>query len=271
MNITKEQLLVWDNNRLINPITKRKIKESGSVYKKILNKYNEIIKENKVSVDKKVSEDDIKEKYIDNYKDFRKNKIDPLIHEQLPFDKMTEKDLFIFPYKWNPYTGERLEIDENGPLYFDPDTLIRYFYVNRINNLWFSEKSGFQGYYGNAVGNGPDFNIKGRGDHRNWYLFRLPIPDGYLDINHCHQSVTMGPILTDKEIKEIYCKAKHYKKNYRKLYKRSRPNLEKMNNYYKLAISKNPLNLNIDIIDKEYFDQVSYIENTNNIKLLYKI
>ena len=118
--------------------------------------------------------------------------IDPLLHEKLPFyDKHDKKDLFSFKYKWNSYTGERENIDENGPLYFDPIALIHYFYVNRLNNLWISNNNGFKGYYGDALGNGPDFYIAGRGDFRNWYLFRLPIPDCYLHKEHNNQVVTM--------------------------------------------------------------------------------
>ena len=69
-------------------------------------------------------------------------------------------------------------------LYFDPNTLIHYFYINRLKNLWIDESiedgNYYQGHYGYAVGNGPDFEIKGRGKHPDWYLFRLPIIDCYM-------------------------------------------------------------------------------------------
>ena len=44
---------------------------------------------------------------------------------------------FEFKYKWDPYTGERLnDLDPNGPLVFHPDILIKTFYSNRLNKLW---------------------------------------------------------------------------------------------------------------------------------------
>lgn len=262
MNITNEQLIQWNNNKLINPTTKRKIKENGPMYKKILKKYNEYLLNNK-SINEIIN-------YIDPYLDFRKNKIDPLLQEKLPISsEYTEKDLFIFKYKWNPYSGEREGFDPNGSLYFDPDTLIHYFYINKLNHLWIKNDNNFEGYYGNGVGNGPDFKIQGRGDHRNWYLFRLPVIDCYLDKQHCRQSVTMGPILTENEIKEIYRKAKRYKNNYFDLYKRRRPNLLTLKKYYDLAINKNPMNLNEDIID-DYIED-SFRINTENIYKLSRL
>ena len=220
MIITEGVLNKWNDNRLINPVTNKKIKRNGPTYRKYEIEYNKFIK-NKDS-----------NKLIDSYTDYRKNKIDPLLHLSLPVeDKYSIKDLFEFKYKWNPYTGERLDIIEpNGPLYFDPDTLIHYFYVNRLNNLWIKTNNNFNGYYGDALGNGPNFIINGRGDFRNWYLFRLPIPDCYLYSDHNLQSVTMGPILNDKEIKEIYIKAKRYGNNYFNLYKKKRPNLLTLKN-----------------------------------------
>ena len=120
-----------------------------------------------------------------------------------------DKDLFKFKYKWNSYNGERInDLDENGPLCFDPNSLIHYFYINRLNNLWNEPYTDvfnnyIEGYYGDAVGNGPDFELSSRGKHLDWYLFRLPISDEYLNRGHCFQSVTMGPKLTDIEIKNI--------------------------------------------------------------------
>ena len=37
-SISNEKLLEWNNNRLINPITKRKIKENGPTYSIFLKK-----------------------------------------------------------------------------------------------------------------------------------------------------------------------------------------------------------------------------------------
>ena len=59
----------------------------------------------------------------------------------------------------------------------------------------------------------------------------------------------MGPILNDKEIKEIDKMAKKYKNNYFKRFNRKRPSLMKMKILYDSAINKNPdLGINKDII-----------------------
>ena len=46
MNITDDILNKWNNNRLINPLTKRSIKLNGPTYNKFLKKFNE---SNKIS------------------------------------------------------------------------------------------------------------------------------------------------------------------------------------------------------------------------------
>ena len=185
--ISKEQLIEWNNNKAINPVSKRKIKINGPMYKKIKELYDKSI------VTKK------KTKFT-NYENYRRNKIDPILLVDLPMNDMEEKDLFKFEYKWDPYTGLRSkQKDPNGALYFDPNVLINYFYANRLNNLWIDEyfdgNDYIQGHYGDALGKFPNFEIKGRGPHPEWYLFRLPIIDCYLEDEHSLQMVTMGPIL----------------------------------------------------------------------------
>lgn len=261
MLFTEEQLYKWNNNKLINPITNKKIKLNGPTYKKYFIEYNNFLKKKENN------------KLLDSYKKYREDKIDPLLHITLPIDtKYSDKDLFKFEYKWNPYTGDRLDIiEENGPLYFDPDTLIHYFYVNRMNNLWIYNNDNFNGYYGDALGNGPNFNIVGRGDYRNWYLFRLPIPDCYLYKDNNLQSVTMGPKLTDKEIKEIYTKAKRYGNNYYINYKKKRPNLIKLKFHYEKSISNNPDNFDKEILNDNYVKKLIYNINTKNVYILSKM
>ena len=220
-----EELRKWNENKLINPRTKRKIKLNGPVFKKIKKIYN-----------KKYKDDD-----PINYKHFRINKIDPLLLENLPFNGMKNNDIFKFEYKWNPYSGVRLnEKDINGPLYFDPNALIHYFYTNRLNNLWingyYQNEDFIQGHYGDALGKYPDFEIRGRGKHPEWYLFRLPIIDCYLENNNYSQAVTMGPILTDNEIKKIYRMSKRYKIYFQEMYGYKRPNLIKFKQIYDKAV-----------------------------------
>ena len=198
---TKNNLEIWNRNKLYNPFTKRKIKLNGKTYNKLQNLYLELFSQN-----------------LNDYKYFRKNKIDPILLEQVDPNKT-----FSFKYKWNPYSGEKLdEIDENGPLFFDCNSLINYFYVNRLNNLWIpSHNEGdflVEGHFGDALGKYPDFNIKGRGTHKQWHLFRLPIIDCYVPKNNSLKYITMGPILSDKDLKKIYklSNKNTYKKTYKK-------------------------------------------------------
>ena len=45
LNLTKKHLVEWGKNKLLNPLTKRKIKENGPVYKKIKKQYDITMKE----------------------------------------------------------------------------------------------------------------------------------------------------------------------------------------------------------------------------------
>jgi len=198
---TKNKLELWNRNKLFNPFTKRKIKLNSKTYNKLKNLYEESFTQK-----------------LNDYKYFRVNKIDPISLEEI--DPNTA---FSFKYKWNPYTGERLnEIDENGSLLFDCNSLIYYFYTNRLNNLWIpSHNEGdffVEGHYGDALGKFPDFEIKGRGSHKEWHLFRLPIIDCYVPKNSSLKYITMGPILSDKDLKKIYklSNKNAYKKTYKK-------------------------------------------------------
>jgi len=219
---TEDEIEEWETNKGVNPRTKRKIKINGPTYKILECAYNKLnINSEIIQIDnndnipiqqqtsiknsiEEQSDSDVDDCTSDeNYKTFRLCKVDPIMYE-----KVDERWAFKFKYKWNPYSGERTdECDENGPLYFDPEYLINFWYKSRMNNLWkedSDENDGYyHGYYGDAVGSGPDFNIKGRGKHYEWYLFRLPILDCYLDKEHNHQYITMGPILTNEEIKLI--------------------------------------------------------------------
>jgi len=263
-NPTNTEIEKWINNKGINPRTGRKIKINGPTYK-IYDFYsNKTINKND-NINKSI--------VVDNYIDYRNKNLDPILQLELPLDNFKLSNVFKFKYKWNPYTGERMGIDQNGYLSFDPDTLIYYFYNNRLNYLW--EKSSdlnYSDYYGDAMGNGPEFNINGRGSHPDWYLFRLPIIDCYLNNGHCHQAVTMGPILSDKEIKEIDRIAKQYKNNYFKRFNRKRPSLFKMKILYDQAINKNPdLGINSDLIP---FIETIFLEKMKtdiNMKAIKKL
>ena len=260
-DISDEQLFEWNKNKCVNPLTKRKIKLDGPMYRKFSKIYNS--KKNKL-------------KKINSYKSFRQNKIDPILFEQLPFRNYDESSLFKFGYKWNPYTGERYNIkDEDGPLCFDPNILIHYFYTNRLNNLWidgyYDGNDFIQGHYGDALGKFPDFEIKGRGKHPEMYLFRLPIIDCYLEEDYNKMIVTMGPILTDKEIKKIYSLSKKYGSYFKNTYGYKKPNLVKLKTLYDNAVSpcsEYDNNINNNIISKEELDIIKFQINSDSVKNL---
>ena len=155
---------------------------------------------------------------------------------------------------WDPYTGHREDIDPYGPLYFDPDSLIYTIWIKRLNNLWVEgkEELGYhtQGYYSDGVGAGQNFEIVGRGSHPEWYLFRLPIVDLYLTEDHNEQIPTMGPVLTDEEVNEIYELSLKSKYKYKNKFKNKRPNFILIKFLYDIAISKNPKKKVISIINK---------------------
>ena len=68
---------------------------------------------------------------IQKYKALRYRKMDPIAYVEVD-----EEYAFKFKYIWDPYTGERKNIlDENGPLYFDPDILIKHYFTKMLSKL----------------------------------------------------------------------------------------------------------------------------------------
>jgi hypothetical protein len=173
------------------------------------------------------------------YRNMRELKYNVISHNTFDCDINT---IFKFHHMWDPYTGERTEIDPFGPLCFHPDELIHFFYTRRLKMLWNEpkdEQGGFyEGYYGDAVGSGEEINIPGRGIHPELYLFRLPIDDCYLPPDNDLSIITMGPKLTDEEIMIIEKLAnKYHLNNYQNWYKKKRPSLSKIKKLYDVAIS----------------------------------
>jgi hypothetical protein len=199
----------------------------------------------KIDIPKKIIEYD--NYTTEKYRVMRKRKMDPITYTELE-----DKFAFKFYWKWDPYTGERLEQDEDGPLCFDPDILIKYFHTKRLDKLWVKpadEHDGlFSGYYDDGVGAGEDFHLIGRGFHPEWYLFRLPIVDCYLSKDHNKQIITFGPKLTDSEIKEIDRLATLRPDNYKNFYMKRRPSLMEIKRLYDIAISKTPSVENIEAV-----------------------
>lgn len=124
--------------------------------------------------------------------------VDPLTDEEVP-----EYVAFKFYSIWDPYTGFRIGVDNNGPIYFNAQKLYEYYFDNRYNGLWNLPSGVYEGYYGELLGTGPNLEIKSRGCNPHKYLFRLPIIDCYLPIDHNYSMVTFGPLLTDIEINLI--------------------------------------------------------------------
>lgn len=255
MSFTVDDIKKWLQNESINPKTGRHIKKHGPTYEKLLDTYFSYLEKNIYFGET-----------LDRYQRMRRDKIDPILLIDLPYGEYQLDDYFKFEYKWDPFTGERLNKDPDGALYFDPDTLINYFYINRLNNLWINGQNGYHGYYGDAISNGPDFYINGRGYHPEWYLFRLPIQDCYLPEDYNQQYITMGPILTDEEIIQIDNLAKKFGKYH---YNKKRPSLFEIKKLYDQAISKTP-NLGIDSEIEFYMEsfeplQISILRRKTNI------
>lgn len=172
------------------------------------------------------------------YRNMRENKYNVISHDKFAYDV---DQAFKFEYMWDPYTGELKEKDIFGPLYFDPNELIYFFYKRRLKLLWNESKDEnggyYEGYYGDAVGSGENIHIQGRGLHPELYLFRLPIDDCYLPKNSDLSIITMGPKLTLENIKQIDFLAETYHKNdYSNYYRKKRPSLEKIMELYNVAI-----------------------------------
>jgi hypothetical protein len=197
---------------------------------------------------------DFEERTTEYYKTLRFRKMDPISNIDL-----NENNSFKFPYMWDPYTGERKEKDPYGPLYFDPDALIHYYYLNRLKNLWnepVDENGGFyEGYYDMLVGIGDNINIVARGECPEKYLFRIPIIDCYLEKDYNKSFITMGPILSDEEAKLIDEIAKKNNNNYKLMFKKNRPSIYDMKKQYDIAISKNPDINQLKDKNKNYTDE----------------
>lgn len=246
MSYKNNELLEWWYNKNINPKTKKKIKSKGTVWNKF---FRQSLKNNVMN---------------DIYHKYHKNYTDPLSKLEL---KKYSKNIYNYKYCWNPLNGNIIGIDPRGPIYFDSDFLIHYFYINRLNHLWNKSNDNFTGSFGDGLGNGPDFYIPGRGYSYNWYLFRLPLYNAYCDFNKIGQQTTLTPELSKNEIIKIYKLACSKKNNYKKLFNKDRPNLIKMYELYNQAILKPDYN-NFSLIDKELIKENFSVININALNQL---
>jgi hypothetical protein len=200
------------------------------------------------------------------YKSLRLKKTDPITYE-----KLTDDNAFKFPYMWDPYTGIRSDqLDPNGPLYFNPITLLLHIYHSRLKTLWLVmggdedndnrdndgyedeeyEDNYFEGY-GEGVGAGENFEIIGRGIYPEHHIFRLPVADCYLKKTHSMSLITMGPILNSREICELdRLIKKHWThcKEFNTVYQ-SIGSIYKLKCYYDIAIAKKPSLMDLSCIE----------------------
>ena len=184
---------------------------------------------------------------IEFYKTLREKKYNVISHDS--FD-CNLNNIFQYDDMWDPYTGEKInEKDPFGGLCFHPDDLIHFYHKRRLKLLWNEPKDivggpnagYYEGYYGDGLGSGENIYIPGRGDHIELYLFRLPVDDCYLPPDSDLSIITMGPKLTNDEIKQIDELAeKHHPYNYQYGYGKKRPSLAQMKKMYDTAISKTP-------------------------------
>lgn len=226
-----------------------------------INTDNELIKSLKQSTLSLYEQQDIKNIYdkttLEYYRVMRENKLNVFLPDNTISDP---KKSFQYCYRWNAYSGEKIDKDPYGPLYFLPDDLIYYYYLHRLDMLWIEpvdETGGYyQGYYGDAVGASSNITISSRGNFPERYLFRLPIHNCYLPKTHHMSTVTMGPILTDEEIKEIDTLAEYYGNSYYECYRKKRPNLFKIKQLYDQALSITPdISMLINKDDIKYISQ----------------
>ena len=261
---TQDELQLWiDCDKKYDPRTGERTKRKSDTYKLLNNHYknssgtssSDLLNNLDLSTpdDKEVIEEKEISKYRHNgepitYTDYTMTTLCSIRYRKMDIisytDLTSEKESFAFPWQWDPYTGDRLELDPYGPLYFDVDQLIRYFWENRLEHLFVQpsdEQGGFYaGYHAEGVGAGENFSIPGRGDFPEWYAFRLPIIDAYLTKDHSRQIPTMGPKLTNEEIKEIYEKSVGLGNRYMHIHRLKRPNLIEMKRLYDLAINPRP-------------------------------
>lgn len=190
------------------------------------------------------------------YKAHRIQKTDPITYDQL-----TDENGFKFQDMWDPYTGNRTGIDPWGPLYFNPVTILNNIYGQKLKGLWVEQSEEadgvYEGYFGENLGSGEDLEIIGRNIYPERHIFRLPIANCYLKPSHSMSIVTMGPKLTNKEIREIdRLLVKHWShdKIFKKVYKKI-GSLYRLKCLYDVAICKNPSKYdlsNIELKGKQY-------------------
>lgn len=194
----------------------------------------------------------------EQYRVMRKLKIDPITGEKIKINAT-----FQFKYIWDPYTGKpTTTVDPMGPLHFNPLSLVKHIYTNRLNYLYHEGQGEWEGYYGDACGAGKQCYINNKGYHPERYLFRIPIIDCYLTDDHNTQNITLGPELTDNDVADIDRMVAQNFNAYRRLYKSRPPSLAQIKQQYEIAITECPMIT--DRIDNMTQNEFNYINTQAN-------
>ena len=236
----------FNSNKLYNPYTKRKIKKNKKTYNKLVKLLDEFIKTNSNF-------------YINN----RINNICPLSFEKLSYGYIEHR-------MWNSITGEFLNNnDPFGPLIIDVNYLVNYFYINRLRHIYTFPTIDQTGVLGDAIGKYPNFYLPGRGSNPQWYLFRLPINDCYIDKKNL-KYITMGPKLSFHDIQIIYDLCKRLN-TYHFLFNKPIPNIVEMYKIYHKIIEKCPYNLDSTVIQTLGSEYISQLESDYFIPYINKL
>lgn len=161
------------------------------------------------------------------------------------------ESVFEYPFIWNPVDGSVVTDDSGpvcdpyGPLCFNVNDLIYYWWHHRLDGLWIPETVEMPAHYGVRLGAGKNFAVTSRGIHPEWYLFRLPVPPYcYLEKGLVHQVITMGPEMSRDQVETIYKLATvdrvGLKPRFEHEMRRRLPNLLEMYDQYNAAIDDTP-------------------------------
>ncbi len=122
------------------------------------------------------------------------------------------------------------------------------------------------------MGAGINFTIKSRGSYPERYLFRIPIPNCYLTIDHNNQIPTFGPMLTNDEVDELNTLLQNQIKKYYRNFDKKRLNLVLMKELYDKAINNNHVvPKEFCITEKQEIQAAKYKLNCNAVNRLRKM
>lgn len=161
-------------------------------------------------------------------------------------EKIADNECFKYHKMWDPLSGQVLDKDDEfGPLCFNGFELVYYYYINRLNGMWNEPQDGYDGYYGEYLGTGPNIHIVSRGKYPEKYLLRLPIIDAYVTENIPDSRVTMGPLLSNEQIQELDKILDYNYSQFNKQISKTTNLMSKIKYHYDEALNQNPSRENI--------------------------